>query len=74
MTKEITTEEVREAYQMTEDGLDFKKAFFRRGEEFDEWLAEVRRGAQWSMFDEIQDYGGELPDGLLAHLSQKYGV
>lgn len=35
-----TTDEIREAYVMTGDGLDFKSAAERRGEEFDLWLAQ----------------------------------
>ena len=40
-----TTEEVRESYQSTDDGLDFKRRFFERGEEFDRWLEQERRAA-----------------------------
>jgi len=36
----LTTDEVRESYQGTGDGLDFKHRFFERGEAFDRWLAE----------------------------------
>jgi hypothetical protein len=32
------TEEVRESYQSTGDGLDFKRRYNERGEEFDRWL------------------------------------
>lgn len=35
-----TDAEVREAYQMSEDGIDFKGAFFQRGRDWDAWLAE----------------------------------
>jgi len=39
---EITpsTDEIRQAYQYTDDGLDFRRARDRRGAEFDRWLAE----------------------------------
>lgn len=33
------TEEVRESYQSMGDGLDFKRRYNERGEEFDRWLA-----------------------------------
>ena len=39
-----TTAEVREAYQGTGDGLDFKRRYAERGEEFDRWL-EKHKGA-----------------------------
>jgi hypothetical protein len=42
----INTEEVRAAYQATDDGLDFKQRFFERGSEFDHWLDEVK-AAVW---------------------------
>lgn len=71
MSSEYTppTEEVREAYQMTGDGLDFRVFAARRGEEFDCWLASVRAEA-WdeghrapiyiSNFD--GDYLGKTPN------------
>jgi hypothetical protein len=34
-----TTEEIREAYALSDDGLDFKSAAERRGHDFDRWLA-----------------------------------
>lgn len=42
----INTEEVRAAYQATDDGLDYKQRFFERGSEFDRWLDEVK-AAVW---------------------------
>lgn len=50
-----TTAEVREAYQMTGDGLDFKAAARRRGEEFDAWLALQQA--------ELDPWPLEYPDG-----------
>lgn len=38
MSYALKTEEVREAYQSTGDGLDFKRRWLERGEEFDAWL------------------------------------
>jgi hypothetical protein len=35
-----TTEEIQEAYLYSGDGLDFRSARVRRGEEFDAWLIE----------------------------------
>ncbi len=40
-----TSSEVRDAYQSTGDGLDFKRRYFERGDEFDRWLASVERVA-----------------------------
>lgn len=37
-----TTDEIRESYQMSGDGLDFKSVAERRGEEFDRWLAALK--------------------------------
>lgn len=52
MTSKITTEDVREAFTMSGDGLDFKKAAARRGQEFDEWLASVEGQAKAEAWDE----------------------
>lgn len=40
-----TTDEVREAYAMTGEGLDFKRVAQERREEFDRWLAEMQSQA-----------------------------
>ena len=37
-----TMAELREAYQSTGDGLDFKRRFFERGEEFDRAIDTAR--------------------------------
>lgn len=44
-----TTPEVREAYQLTGDGLVFASTTEHRGREFDEWLARERRVATHDM-------------------------
>ena len=56
--------EVREAYQMTGDGLDFKKASERRGEEFDRWLAAVKRE---TAAQALEDAAKNLRLGLSGH-------
>lgn len=43
-----TTEEVREFYQSSEDGLDFKRRFFERGAEFDRWFLQEIEKAEYS--------------------------
>lgn len=40
--KNLTTSDVRETYQASEDGLDFKSAHESRGEDFDAWLDRVK--------------------------------
>lgn len=51
-----TTAEVREAYQSTGDGLDFKHRFFERGAEFDRWLAEECRAAAEKAWDDAMTF------------------
>lgn len=46
MSEQCTTEAVREAYQSSDDGLDFKSRFRARGAAFDEWLESVKSEAQ----------------------------
>lgn len=46
-----TTEEVREAYQSKDDGLDFKRAFHERGAAFDAWLESVKFQAWQECWD-----------------------
>lgn len=41
MDRTTTDVEVRESFQMSGDGLDFKRAARERGEAFDRWLAGV---------------------------------
>jgi hypothetical protein len=38
----ISTAEVREAFQATDDGVDFKSVAERRGQQFDEWLSRMQ--------------------------------
>ena len=42
-----STEEVRESYQSTGDGLDFKRRYFARAGEFDRWLQAVK-AEEWN--------------------------
>lgn len=41
MSELTTTQEVREAYQASDDGVDFTRRFNERGDEFDRWLSGV---------------------------------
>jgi hypothetical protein len=46
VTEHTTTEaEVRECFQASAEGLDFKRVYYERGETFDRWLAEVKAEA-----------------------------
>jgi hypothetical protein len=42
MTTVPNGDEVREAYQSSGDGLDYKRRYFERGDEFDAWIATLR--------------------------------
>lgn len=63
---EPTTEDVRDAYQSTGEGLDFKRVWHERGAEFDYWLAERDRQAAervWAVISyvaESADEAGEV--------------
>lgn len=55
-----TWDEMRECYQASNDGLDFKRRFNERGEEADRWLtahdAEVARAAAEKEWDDFLAY------------------
>lgn len=53
MAEYMTTEaEVRECFQASAEGLDFKREYYERGETFDRFMAEVRREAAEKAWDE----------------------
>ncbi len=64
-----TTEEVRECYQMSLDGLDFKRVALERGQDFDRWLAALKREwqtEQAEMDAQLVDASRELARALWA--------
>jgi hypothetical protein len=67
-----TTEQVREAYQMTGDGLDFKRAAEQRGGAFDRWLADHDKAVRQVTLQDAADaamgpsVSGILHDGATA--------
>jgi len=59
-----TVSEVREAYQAAGEGIDFKRRFNERGDEFDTWLAHVQADARKEALREAADmFHARLPDG-----------
>lgn len=71
MTDDYTpdTEEVREAYQISGDGADFKRRFFERGEDFDTWIRKVKAEA----FNEgASAYGLSFWDGDAGVVTNPY--
>jgi hypothetical protein len=49
-----TTEEVKESYAMTGEGLDFKSAAQKRREDFDRWLNEQKHKAFMEGVEELK--------------------
>jgi uncharacterized HAD superfamily protein len=46
------TDNVREAYSQSGEGLDFKRVYFSQMEEFTQWLAEVKAAARDEVLEE----------------------
>ena len=57
-----TTHDVREAYQATDEGLDFRRVYQERGQEFDRWLTEHDRQVAERAWDEALTHVERLSD------------
>lgn len=60
---EPTTEDVRESYMATGDGLDYKRRYFERAGEFDRWLQGVINSAYNEGY-EAGSSGAHAPDSV----------
>ena len=70
-----TTHDVREAYQATDEGLDFRRVYQERGQEFDRWLTEhdrqIAERAWAACVDHLEaTLGGEM--NRAAHADNPY--
>jgi hypothetical protein len=61
--EQLSVEELRERYQLSEDGLDFKRVAEERGLVFDAWLAEHDRQVEAAA---LEDYASALEENRSA--------
>lgn len=50
-----TMADIRECYQLSEDGLDFKRAYFQRGQDFDKAMAAHDKEIQDAVYKKVLD-------------------
>lgn len=57
-----TLADLRECYQLSEDGLDFKRAYCQRGEDFDKFMAARDKAVQDAVYKKVLDELGPTHD------------
>lgn len=60
-----TRAEIRECFQMSGDGLDFKRVFTQRGEAFDRW---------WAQVTGVGRLRTEVPAAVIEQAAQEYSA